>query len=247
MTSRRSFMKTTAALGAAGALGGRWGDAFAYYQTPSVIPLFVNPLRGVGPGGIPVAAPDSMTLNANGALHYTLDVNQYTDNIAAAGMTTHLWGYHPVNPLGGGSQAQKHLGGIIVGKKGQPIQLRFNNKLRLTAAALQGTATPQHILPNDKTIMGAADGDFRLATHFHGGLVPWISDGGPLTWFDDLRYGAGALLANGSNIFQAIDPTVPLGSAEYYYPLNQSARFGWYHDHAFGITRLNANAGIARA
>ena len=33
--------------------------------------------------------------------------------------------------------------------------------------------------------------------------------------------------------------------AEYYYPLNQSARFMWYHDHAFGITRLNAYAGIA--
>ncbi len=28
-------------------------------------------------------------------------------------------------------------------------------------------------------------------------------------------------------------------------PLNQSARFVWYHDHAVGITRLNAYAGIA--
>ena len=29
--------------------------------------------------------------------------------------------------------------------------------------------------------------------------------------------------------------------------MNQSARFGWYHDHAFGITRLNAYAGLASA
>ena len=27
--------------------------------------------------------------------------------------------------------------------------------------------------------------------------------------------------------------------------MNQSARFLWYHDHAVGITRLNAYAGIA--
>src|SRR5262249_23242605 len=35
--------------------------------------------------------------------------------------------------------------------------------------------------------------------------------------------------------------------AEYYYPLQQSARFLWYHDHAWGITRINAYAGIATA
>ena len=29
--------------------------------------------------------------------------------------------------------------------------------------------------------------------------------------------------------------------------MNQSARFLWYHDHAIGITRLNAYAGIATA
>ena len=43
----------------------------------------------------------------------------------------------------------------------------------------------------------------------------------------------------------------PVGSrpdeAEYYYPNNQSARLLWYHDHAFGITRINAYAGIASA
>jgi spore coat protein A len=32
---------------------------------------------------------------------------------------------------------------------------------------------------------------------------------------------------------------------EYYYPNNQGARLVWYHDHAVGITRLNAYAGIA--
>lgn len=37
------------------------------------------------------------------------------------------------------------------------------------------------------------------------------------------------------------------GTASYYYPNDQSARLVWYHDHAIGITRLNAYAGIASA
>ena len=37
------------------------------------------------------------------------------------------------------------------------------------------------------------------------------------------------------------------GEALYRYPNNQSARLVWYHDHAIGITRLNAYAGIASA
>ncbi len=46
---------------------------------------------------------------------------------------------------------------------------------------------------------------------------------------------------------KVLNPLHLPGAAEYYYPLNQSARFMWYHDHAVGITRLNAYAGIASA
>ena len=243
MTSRREFIKTSAALGAGVMLGGSWKFARAFYQTPAnSIPLFMNTLRGVGPGGIPVAAPDAVQPTWAYGAHYTLDVRQYQDQILPSGPTTTLWGYNPVNPLGGGTQAQKHLGGIIVAKKGQPIQITFNNKLPYQ----QG----RHIIPNDLSIMGADEGNFRLATHFHGGLVPWISDGGPHTWFDPIgNYGpsAGAYGAGGANpnIYQRINPTLMPGQAEYYYPLNQSARFGWYHDHAMGITRINAYAGVA--
>jgi len=37
------------------------------------------------------------------------------------------------------------------------------------------------------------------------------------------------------------------GSAIYDYPNRQSSRFAWYHDHAYGVTRLNAYAGLASA
>ena len=39
----------------------------------------------------------------------------------------------------------------------------------------------------------------------------------------------------------------PAGTATYWYPMDQSARLVWYHDHAVGITRTNAYAGIASA
>src|SRR5437762_3151674 len=44
-----------------------------------------------------------------------------------------------------------------------------------------------------------------------------------------------------------LNPGAAPNQAEYYYPMNQSARMLWYHDHAWGITRLNAYAGIATA
>ena len=55
----------------------------------------------------------------------------------------------------------------------------------------------EHILPVDSTIMGAPAraGRETRDVHLHGGLVPWISDGGPHTWFDPSgNYGASAVL-----------------------------------------------------
>lgn len=204
----------------------------AFYQS-TTIPLFGTALRSVGPGGIPVAAPDAFGAPVTGALHYTIDINQYQDGgvCPTLGPTT-LWGYNPANPLGGGMQPQRHLGGIIVGTRGTPIQITFRNKLNVA----------KHILPNDQTIMGANEGFNRTAVHLHGGLVPWISDGGPFSWFDPTGRAGASFLNN-----QVLNPTAAPGSAEYYYPLNQSARFLWYHDHAFGTTRINAYAGVASA
>ncbi len=128
-----------------------------------------------------------------------------------------------------------------MGQKGKPIQVTFRNHL-----------PNSHILPLDPTIMGADDAANRASVHFHGGLVPWISDGGPYAWFRPRNsatdpgpfYGPSA--ERGSlNIFKQLNPSLRTGEAEYYYPMNQSARFGWYHDHAVGITRLNAYAGVA--
>jgi spore coat protein A len=246
MQGRRDFLKNTMAAGAGLAMYGmfRPGTAQAFYQTTAgTTALWQTAFRGVGPGGIPVAAPDTMIDPLTGATvlkpapvtgvtHYTLSVGQFTDQIHPTLGPTTLWGYNPAVALGGGAQPQKHLGGILVAQKGVPIQLTFNNNL-------PGT----NIIPVDTSLPGSTLGMNRTATHLHGGFVPWISDGGPHDWF-----GAGAtglsFLNNAVLNPAAVNST---SQAEYYYPNNQSARLMWYHDHAWGITRTNAYAGIASA
>ena len=81
----------------------------------------------------------------------------------------------------------------------------------------------------------------RAAVHLHGGFVPWPSDGGPFHWFaPDGTHGP---------VAGATGCRTPAGSLthDYFYPNAQSARLLWYHDHAVGITRLNAYAGLAAA
>ena len=232
---RRKFLKRTGgaglAIGASMLLPWRFGvrDAFAFAQSPTTIPLFGTTLRGIGTIG--VAAPDTTPAPVTGVTHYTINIDQFQDQITggALGATT-LRGFNPASLLAG--QNNRHLGGILVGQKGVPIQITFRNNL----------PGGMHIIPNDLTIPGAGLGNNRTSVHFHGGLVPWISDGGPFAWWDPAGNRGDSFRNNG-----VLNPGAAPNEAEYYYPLNQSARFGWYHDHALGITRINAYAGIASA
>jgi len=230
MFTRRRFLKTSMMAGAGIALYGGLGSekAWAWYQTQPT-PLWQTLLRGVGPGGIPVAAPDPLPAPTTGVTHYTLGIGQFTDQVHPTLGPTTLWGYQPSVALGGGVQPQKHLGGIIVAQRDVPIQITFSNDLPST-----------HIIPVDTTIEGANLEQNRAAVHLHGGLVPWISDGGPHSWFAPNG-------DKGLSYVNVLNPGAAVNQAEYYYPMNQSARMLWYHDHAWGTTRLNAYAGIASA
>ena len=68
-----------------------------------------------------------------------------------------------------------------------------------------------------------------------------MSDGGPFHWIGP----------NNATLGPSVVPWLPGANGaptyDYWYPMNQSARLLWYHDHAVGITRLNAYAGIASA
>lgn len=240
MMNRRQFLKGAAAVGAA--LAVPWyfhpRSALAFYQSAG-LEKFIQPLRGVGPGGIPVAAPDAFAAPVTGVTHYSIRIAQFTDQVHPNLGPTTFWGYNPAVALGGGVQPQRHLGGIIVAQRGQPIQLTFTN-----------TLPPKHILPVDTSGMfsDAQDRQNSAVTHLHGGFVPWVSDGGPFAWYTpDGRYGASIVTAKGKNLYTLLNPGLLPGQAEHFYPNHQSARMLWYHDHAQDITRLNAYAGIASA
>jgi spore coat protein A len=80
----------------------------------------------------------------------------------------------------------------------------------------------KHLFPIDHTLHGAeaSNPDVRNVVHLHGGKVPPDSDGDPERWI------------------------VPGQSKVCHYPNRQDAATLFYHDHAMGITRLNAVAGL---
>jgi len=222
--SRRELLKRTAILGAGLATYGIWRprEAHAFSQSDN-LQLWRTTLRGIVTNQIPVAAPDPIQLDPS-VTRYSLTIGQFTDNLHPALGPTTLWGYDPVNPLFPGGQ--KHLGGLVVAKRGSPIQLGFTNNL-----------PAKQIIPVDKSIAGAEGAPNRASVHLHGGFVPWTSDGGPFAWF----------APDGTHGMSFLNAGALAGQAEYYYPMEQSARMLWYHDHAMGTTRINAYGGIATA
>ncbi len=230
--TRRQFLKgslVTGAYVAAGGVGALWkpGKAHAFAQSPQLT-KFIQPLRGIGGAGIPVAAADAVHQAwwQPGVTHYTLNIGQFEDQLHPnLPNPTRLWGY------GQGPTADwRHLGGIIATHRDNPVQITFQNGLPAT-----------HIIPVDtSSFFPDAVPNNRAATHLHGGVVAWISDGGPYDWFDPLGNVGPSFFNN-----VVLNPTAVAGQAEYYYGNGSSARLHWYHDHAHDLTRINAYAGIA--
>ena len=243
--TRREFVKISAAAGA-----GVWLSrtrAFAYLQSPAQFRKFTVPLAGLGPSGIPVAVPNQALFP--GVDYYTIEVAEFRqvlhpDFYSIYGNNfggTTFWGYADTQyNLVGGTPNHRYLGGLIVAKRGTPVRLKVYNNL----------AGKQNPLPVDYTIpfsyfgvggskIGPSNTENRIAVHLHGGLVPWMSDGGPFHWIGP----------DNATLGPSVVPWLPGADGrltyDYWYPMNQSARLVWYHDHAVGITRLNAYAGIA--
>ena len=86
--------------------------------------------------------------------------------------------------------------------------------------------------------------DNRATLHLHGGVTPWISDGTPHQWTtpagENTTYPAGVSVKNVPDM-----PDPGPGAITFFYTNQQSARLMFYHDHAWGITRLNVYAGEA--
>ena len=244
--SRRRFI-TTSAMATMGVLAAR-KLAWAFGQSPINIRKFVKRLPSLGlnplPANedglyIPVAQPVPRTMRGPKG-PYTVDY--YKIQIAPYSQQLHsdlpgparFYGFQDITA--GKAPDSKYLGGFIIARENQAIQMTVANKM-----------PADHILPVDGTpqVTDGIPGFDRAAVHFHGGLVPWISDGGPFDWFSSATDPGGTRY--GSSFLNNVIPGASAGpgEAEYFYPMKQSARLCWYHDHAYGLTRINAYAGIA--
>ena len=240
-SNRRDFLKKAALAGAGAALYQTMGKgrAWAFAQSPTNLRKFVTSLPGLGPSAkneigqyIPLATKHSIKFAGKTTDVYNLAVTQFSQRVHPdLPGRTNFFGYTDLFTFD-----RKYLAGAIVARRGTPVLLSVTNLL-----------PNRHILPVDPTIMagpnGLMVGDLptnRIVTHLHGGATPWFSDGTPFQWYTPTgKHGASFMNVPGF-------PAFP-GTGTYYYPNDQSSRLVWYHDHAIGLTRLNAYAGIASA
>jgi len=175
-------------------------------------------------------------------------------------------------PLPGGHtgvDAPHYLGATIVANKDRPVRIKFYNLLPTGVGGnlfipvdttvmgsgpgqnmpmMDNMADPQNPLCSDP---GPKDSrcytENRATLHLHGGISPWISDGTPHQWItpanENTPYPQGVSVRPVPDMGDSGDPND--GVMTFYYTNQQSARLMFYHDHAWGITRLNVYAGEA--
>jgi len=203
-----------------------------------------------------------------GADYYVIELGEYTEQMHSDLPQTTLRGYRQE-----GGQFH-YLGPAIVATKNRPVRILFRNLLPpgaggnlfipvdstvmgsgMTAAGHEAMmADPTMVDPQnpmcsgpDKAMMvaqGLCYADNRATLHLHGGISPWISDGTPHQWITPA--GENTPYPEGVSVVDVPEMATPgPGEMTFFYTNQQSARLMFYHDHAWGITRLNVYAGEA--
>ncbi len=218
------------------------------------------------------ATPDKTTYP--GSDYYEIGLVEYTQKMHADLPPTTLRGYVQLNGgsgepsyMGPAIVAQKDVPVRILFRNLLPTGADGNLFLPVDATVMGAgmTATGHENLdPNavdpqnpmcsgpDKAAMVASGdcfADNRATLHLHGGITPWISDGTPHQWItpagESTSYPQGVSVGAVPDMDTAGCAADDDGCSTFYYTNQQSARLMFYHDHAWGITRLNVYAGEA--
>jgi FtsP/CotA-like multicopper oxidase with cupredoxin domain len=224
-------------------------DAAGHVIPGSGIRKFVDSLPGLTAAGannlgqyIPVAVPNKTAYP--GSDYYEIELREYSEKMHSDLPPTKLRGY--VQVVGGVPVTPIHyLGPLIIAQRNRPVRIKFTNKLPTGAGG-------DLFIPTDPTVMGAGMTpnlteeykQNRATIHLHGNNTVWISDGTPHQWItpasETTSYPQGVSVRNVPDM-----PDPGPGSQTFYYTNQQSARMMFYHDHAYGITRLNVYVGEA--
>ncbi|MBK8573119.1 MAG: multicopper oxidase domain-containing protein [Holophagaceae bacterium] len=232
------------------------GGVIPNWTNTPIIRKFVDTLPGLTAANannlgnyIPVAVPDTTTFP--GSDYYDIGLVDFRQQLHSDLPPTRLRGYKDLNPNADG--AAHYLGPLIIAERDRPVRVTFRNQLPLgTAGNLP--------LPVDTSLMGSGEApggttytQNRAELHLHGGLNPYISDGTPHQWItpagDPTPNKKGVSFANVPDMVGPgklfPNPTAGDGIGTYFYTNQQSSRLMFYHDHTFGLTRLNVYMGEA--
>jgi FtsP/CotA-like multicopper oxidase with cupredoxin domain len=168
-----------------------------------------------------------------------------------------------------GSYTFNYLGPVILAQKNRAVRVKFTNCLPTGAGGDLFIPTDTTYMgagmgPDGMNIYLQN----RATLHLHGGNTPWISDGTPHQWtipvgetstyprgdstrfVPDMWFDASGTLLTGCQgqttcavAGATNDPGI--GSMTFYWTNEQSGRLMFYHDHAYGTTRLNVYVGEA--
>ena len=216
-----------------------------------------------------IATPNTATFP--GSDFYIIGLVQYTAQMHADLPATTLRGYCQLaSTTSTACTTQSYLGPVILAQKDRPVRVLFRNMLPTGQSGnlfIPVDTTYMGSGPNDP--------QNRATLHLHGGATPWISDGTPHQWttpegdtpmngpstqpVPDMFFSGGNIVpfctatlttncftpGNPSTLPPSATNTPPPGDMTFYWTNQQGGRLMFYHDHAYGITRLNVYAGEA--
>ncbi|MFO7697248.1 MAG: multicopper oxidase domain-containing protein, partial [Anaerolineae bacterium] len=221
---------------------------------------------------IPVAVPDTTTYP--GSDYYIIELGQYTEQMHSDLPPTTLRGYRQAGGayhyLGPAIVAQKDRPVRILFRNLLPTGAGGNLFIPVDSTVMgSGPTADGHMAkrmeppmppwddplnppcsgPGKEALVaqGLCFADNRAIIHLHGGISPWISDGTPHQWItpagENTPHPEGVSVRPVPDMGDSGAPTD--GEMTFYYTNQQGARLMFYHDHAWGITRLNVYAGEA--
>ena len=221
MTTRREFIKWTAA-GGAGLVAGRRLLSGAAWAAASRAPAVSARAASVASGLTPYVDPMPLlvdnAIDATGGGTARLTTALISRKVHRDLPATTLFGYLRPGGPGAGDAGASYLGPALVAKSGTAVKVKYTNGLApddFLKVFTNGGASYLQFPPFPEV---------RTMTHLHGGFVAADDDGNPFAQPDAFRSGK----------TQSVT-----------YPNEQPATLLWYHDHYLGDTRMNVVAGLA--